>query len=54
MTLCIEAGKPIKDSRGEVARLIDTFRIAAEESVRLGGEVLNLEISAAGSRIPRL
>ena len=34
MSLCIEAGKPIKDSRGEVTRLIDTFRIAAEESVR--------------------
>ncbi len=46
MSLCIEAGKPIKDSRGEVTRLIDTFRIAAEESVRITGEVLNLEISA--------
>lgn len=45
MALCIEAGKPIKDSRGEVSRLIDTFRIAAEESVRIGGEVMNLEIS---------
>ncbi len=44
-SLCIEAGKPIKDSRGEVSRLIDTFRIAAEESVRLTGEVMNLEIS---------
>lgn len=44
-SLCIEAGKPIKDSRGEVSRLIDTFRIAAEESVRIGGEVMNLEIS---------
>ncbi len=43
--LCIEAGKPIKDSRGEVSRLIDTFRIAAEESVRLDGVVQNLEIS---------
>ena len=43
--LCAEAGKPIKDSRGEVARLIDTFKIAAEESVRINGEVLNLEIS---------
>ena len=32
-SLCIEAGKPINDSRGEVGRLIDTFRIAAEESV---------------------
>ena len=45
MALCIEAGKPIKDSRGEVTRLIDTFRIASEASVRLEGEVLNLEIS---------
>lgn len=44
--LCIEAGKPIRDSRGEVTRLIDTFRIAAEESVRITGEVLPLDISA--------
>jgi len=43
--LCIEAGKPIKDSRGEVSRLIDTFRIAAEESVRITGEVLPMDIS---------
>lgn len=35
--LCVEAGKPIKDSRGEVTRLIETFKIAAEESVRLTG-----------------
>ena len=45
ISLCIEAGKPIKDARGEVSRLIDTFRIAAEESVRMTGEVMNLEIS---------
>lgn len=44
--LCAEAGKPIKDSRGEVTRLIDTLRVAAEESVRLTGEVLPLDISA--------
>ncbi len=44
--LCIEAGKPINDSRGEVGRLIDTFRIAAEESVRIYGEVLPMDISA--------
>ena len=47
--LCIEAGKAIKDSRGEVDRLIDTFEIAAEESVRIGGEVMNLEISPRAS-----
>lgn len=44
--LCIEAGKPIKDARGEVTRLVDTFRVAAEEAVRFDGEVQNLEISA--------
>ncbi len=45
MALCIEAGKPITDARGEVGRLIDTFRIAAEESVRIVGEVLPMDIS---------
>ena len=43
--LCIEAGKPIRDARGEVSRLIDTFRVGAEEAVRIGGEVMNLEIA---------
>ncbi len=43
--LCIEAGKPIKDSRGEVTRLIETFKIAAEESVRLGGDFIPLDRS---------
>ncbi|MBT81509.1 MAG: aldehyde dehydrogenase [Alteromonadaceae bacterium] len=47
--LCIEAGKPIKDAQGEVTRLIDTFQIAAEECVRIEGQVLNLEISARAS-----
>lgn len=43
--LCAEAGKPIKDARGEVTRLIDTFEIAAHEAIQANGEVLNLEIS---------
>ncbi|MEM9842910.1 MAG: aldehyde dehydrogenase family protein, partial [Pseudomonadota bacterium] len=43
--LCVEAGKPIKDAEGEVTRLIDTFRIAAEEAVRNYGEVQPLDIS---------
>jgi acyl-CoA reductase-like NAD-dependent aldehyde dehydrogenase len=41
--LCIEAGKPIRDARGEVTRMLDTFRIAAEESVRIRGEVVPLD-----------
>jgi acyl-CoA reductase-like NAD-dependent aldehyde dehydrogenase len=45
-SLCIEGGKPIKDSRGEVSRLIDTFKIAAELSVDIGGEVLSMDRSA--------
>jgi len=44
--LCVEAGKPIKDARGEVDRLIDTFQIAAEEAVRMKGELQTLDISA--------
>ena len=45
MALCIEAGKPIKDAEGEVSRLIDTFEVAAEEGLRIDGEIVNLEIS---------
>ncbi|MFO0613599.1 MAG: aldehyde dehydrogenase family protein [Polyangiaceae bacterium] len=50
--LAIEAGKPIRDARGEVVRMVDTFRLAAEESTRIGGESLDLQISkrAAGYR----
>ncbi len=44
-SLCVEAGKPIKDSRGEVSRLIETFKIAAEESVRMAGEFMPLDRS---------
>ncbi|MBK6756757.1 MAG: aldehyde dehydrogenase family protein [Moraxellaceae bacterium] len=44
--LCVEAGKPIKDARGEVTRLIDTFKIAAEEATRINGETIALDITA--------
>ncbi len=43
--LCIEAGKPINDAEGEVTRLIDTFKIAGEESTRMYGEIMPLDIS---------
>ena len=43
--LTVEAGKPIRDSRGEVTRGIDTFRIAAEEATRIYGEYAPLDIS---------
>ena len=43
--LCIEAGKPLRDARDEVTRLIDTFRVAAEECTRMTGEYMPLDIS---------
>ena len=45
LALCIEAGKPIRDARGEVGRLVDTFRIAAGEATRVEGETVELGIS---------
>lgn len=49
-TIMREAGKPITAARAEVDRAILTFRVAAEESTRMGGEVLPLDLipSAAG------
>lgn len=41
----VEAGKPVLQARVEFSRMLDTFTVAAEESVRLGGEFLPLEIS---------
>ncbi|HZD31464.1 MAG TPA: aldehyde dehydrogenase family protein [Candidatus Angelobacter sp.] len=42
-TICQEAGKPIKVARGEVARGIYTFELAAEEASRIYGEYLPLD-----------
>lgn len=44
--LAVEAGKAIRDARGEVTRGIDTFKIAAEEALRIYGEYMPLDISA--------
>ncbi|HUV97618.1 MAG TPA: aldehyde dehydrogenase family protein [Acidobacteriaceae bacterium] len=43
-TIMREAGKPITAARAEVDRAILTFRVAAEESTRMGGEVLPLDL----------
>jgi glyceraldehyde-3-phosphate dehydrogenase (NADP+) len=45
--LSAEAGKPIKDARTEIERSALTFRVAAEEAERIGGEVLDLGINKA-------
>jgi acyl-CoA reductase-like NAD-dependent aldehyde dehydrogenase len=44
--ICAEAGKPIKTARAEVERAIFTLSIAAEESTRITGEVLPLDLQA--------
>ena len=41
--MALEAGKPIKTARMEVARAIFTFQVAAEESTRIYGEYLPLD-----------
>jgi acyl-CoA reductase-like NAD-dependent aldehyde dehydrogenase len=41
--LANEAGKPIQLARAEVGRAVLTFRTAAEEAMRIGGELLPLD-----------
>jgi glyceraldehyde-3-phosphate dehydrogenase (NADP+) len=47
-TLSQEAGKPITDARREVDRGIQTFRIAAEESTRIPGETIPMDLTPGG------
>jgi glyceraldehyde-3-phosphate dehydrogenase (NADP+) len=42
-TIALEAGKPIRTARIEVDRAIYTFKIAAEESKRIYGEIVPLD-----------
>src|SRR5436190_4916611 len=45
--MALEAGKPLKAGRLEVERAIFTFATAAEETVRIVGEFLPLDLQAA-------
>ena len=47
-TLSQEAGKPLTDARREVNRGIQTFRIAAEESTRIPGETIPMDLTPGG------
>ena len=42
--MALEAGKPIRTARAEVDRAIFTFQVAAEESTRIGGEFLPMDL----------
>jgi glyceraldehyde-3-phosphate dehydrogenase (NADP+) len=41
-----EAGKPITQARGEVARAVSTFDLGAEEATRITGETMPLDVTA--------
>jgi len=43
-SITLQAGKPIRDSRTEVDRAVNTFQIAAEEAKRFGGEIIPLDL----------
>jgi len=43
-----EAAKPYKYALGEVKRAVQTFKVASEEALRLPGEYLQLDWTAAG------
>ena len=45
--MALEAGKPIKTARAEIDRAVFTFAVAAEESVRIGGEWLPMDLQAS-------
>jgi len=47
-TLSQEAGKPLTDARREVDRGIQTFRLAAEESTRIPGETIPMDVTPGG------
>lgn len=58
--VALEGGKPIRFARGEVDRATATFSLAADEALRLGGEVIPLDTAPAGEghlaltrRVPR-
>jgi acyl-CoA reductase-like NAD-dependent aldehyde dehydrogenase len=48
-TICLEAGKPLKQARAETARCVDTLTFSAVEARSLAGEVVPMDASAAGA-----
>jgi acyl-CoA reductase-like NAD-dependent aldehyde dehydrogenase len=48
-TICLEAGKPLKQARAETQRCVDTLTFSAVEARSLAGEVVPMDASAAGA-----
>ncbi len=47
-TICLEAGKPITQARGEATRCVDTLRFAAIEARSLAGEMVPMQGTRSG------
>ncbi|WP_082595456.1 aldehyde dehydrogenase family protein [Paenibacillus sp. Soil750] len=47
-TLVLEAGKPIRDARGEVGRAVQVLRFASDEAKALGGELVPMDAAVGG------
>jgi acyl-CoA reductase-like NAD-dependent aldehyde dehydrogenase len=47
--IALELGKPLKDGRGELDRVADTFAVCAAETRRIGGELLPVAGWARGA-----
>lgn len=59
-SLCREVGKPRKDAKGELDRVINTLRLSAEEAKRISGEMVPLHATEGSEnrmgfaiRVPR-
>ncbi|HID32535.1 MAG TPA: aldehyde dehydrogenase family protein, partial [bacterium (Candidatus Stahlbacteria)] len=50
-TISLEAGKTIKESRGEVDRCINTLRLSATAARELGGETVNFDLYGKSNKI---
>jgi len=49
--ICLETGKPIRDSRMEMERSLQTLLMAAEESKRIYGETVPMDAAIAGRKV---
>ena len=48
-TIAAESGKTVREAGGEVARAVQTFRVASEEARRLAGEVVPFDGAPTGT-----
>ncbi|MCK4915632.1 MAG: aldehyde dehydrogenase family protein, partial [Candidatus Eisenbacteria sp.] len=48
-TIAAESGKTVREAEGEVARAVQTFRVASEEARRFAGEVVPFDGAPTGT-----